>query len=46
MTHTEAISALIPQIDGVLTGRLDRLVPLLKGTPFHTEYHAAREIID
>lgn len=46
MTHTEAISALIPQIDSVLTGRLDRLVEQLAGTPFYSEYKTAREIVD
>ena len=46
MVHTTAIEALIPEIDAILDGRLDRLVEQLKGTPFYTEYHAARTIAD
>ena len=44
--HTEAIERLFPQIDRVLTRRLDRLVEQLTGTPFYSEYHTAREIVD
>lgn len=43
--HTEAIERLFPQIDRVLTKRLDRLVEQLKGTPFYSEYKTAREIV-
>ena len=46
MVHTTAIEALIPEIDAILDGRLDRLVEQLKGTPFYTEYHPARTIVD
>lgn len=43
--HTEALAALFSRTDAVLTQRLDRLVVLLKGTPFHSDYQAAREIV-
>ena len=43
---TEAIERLFPQIDRVLTRRLDRLVEQTAGTPFYSEYKTAREIVD
>lgn len=46
MVHTQAIQTAIAQIDAILARRLDRLVAQATGTPFHTEYHAARRIVD
>lgn len=43
--QTEAIERLFPEIDRLLTRRLDRHVARLDGTPFHAEYVSARRIV-
>lgn len=44
--QTERIERLFPQIDRLLTRRLDRLVEQLRGTTFYSEYQTARTIVD
>ena len=44
--HTRRIERLFPDIDRILTRRLDRLVEQLAGTDFYDEYRAARRIVD
>jgi hypothetical protein len=46
VAQTRVIERLVPEIDRVLTRRLDRFVAQLDGTPFHAEYEAARRIVD
>lgn len=44
--HTEQLDTHFDAIDGILDDRLDPLVEILRGTPFYTEYHTARRIVD
>lgn len=44
--HTARIEGHLDTLDAVLEDRLDPLLEVRRGTPFYTEYHTARTIVD